>query len=72
MGLRWGDLDCEDLGESHYVFDLHLEASREAEEVVIRLSFWGASCVEEGVKRRGGASVRRVPPGKQEKASSHW
>lgn len=55
MGLRWGDLDCEDLGEPQYVFDLHLEASREAKEVVIRLSSWGASCVEEGVGRRGRA-----------------
>lgn len=44
MGLRWGELDCEDPGEPYCVFDLHLEASREAEKVIIRLILGGQWC----------------------------
>lgn len=41
LGLRWEDLDYEDSAGLYSVFDLDLEACREAEEVVITGCGWG-------------------------------
>lgn len=43
-GFEVGDTDCENLGGPHCVFDLNLEASREAGEVGIRVLCWRPVC----------------------------